>query len=105
MLRPRLLPNTSTWKQLRSVEFGMAAALCTEHGRGYPVKSFKSVRGRQSVDTATVGAPVPSAKPKFCFLIGAGPLTAFYVRVIWPLLIIRQFTPAAPRLTPPLYLV
>jgi hypothetical protein len=34
------------------------------YGRGYPVKSFKSVRGRQSVDTAAVGAPVPTGHPQ-----------------------------------------
>src|SRR6266403_1079646 len=30
MRRPRLLPKTSTWKQLRSLEFGIAAAPCAD---------------------------------------------------------------------------
>jgi hypothetical protein len=42
------------WKQLRSVEFGMAATL---YGRGHQVKSFKSVRGHQRVNVVTCWQP------------------------------------------------
>src|ERR1700730_12810464 len=44
----RLLPKTLIWKQLRKVEFGIAATLCTDVVT--KVKSFKSVRGHQHVN-------------------------------------------------------
>src|SRR5258705_9296617 len=77
------------------------------YGRGYPAKSFKSVRGRQRVDTAPVGATVPTGHPQNQRSVSSLALgrSAFYVRLICPLLIIRQFSPAAPRLNRPSWLL
>ena len=88
MLRPRLLPNTSTWKQLRSVEFGMAATLCTDvvtSNRFADTNTSTSLTSEQPSRQAIRKANVVS-------LIGAGLFSAFlpYVRKIGSLLKISQ---------------
>jgi hypothetical protein len=50
MQRPRLLPKTLILKQLRSVEFGMAATLCT--GVVTKMEFFNSDGGHQHVNIA-----------------------------------------------------